>query len=205
MRSSPSHALLLLCSVLSWAPGAAHAIEGFSESKRLYVGAGAIALNFLKTTRADTASPSPFGTIFPHLNLSGRIPLDFDEIFTLIPSISYTPLSGSSIDEAVTRRLLIAGINLAYGSAAFDFHMGTGVLFYMQSGNGGTVTQQNGTSTAVFAKPSYSSTTRNLYLSAGVGMPITELFRVDLDTIMMSLFSARRSFSLVLQVSAGIF
>ncbi len=174
-----------------------------SFAGKLHFGVGALLQNMGKVTASKDGSASLLGEIYvPTVSLS--IPFDFFSLFTMMPSLVYTPLAKSGKDE-VTKRFLIlnlpALINL---DSTFDVKVGPGLSLYYVGGPGGTATLNNGTTTATFYRPATTKHAQLVHLNLGVGVKMQSDFRMDLDFLVSNTFSKRRAFSALFQISKGI-
>jgi hypothetical protein len=180
----------------------AHAKQ-HSEGSTLYLGTGATFYNMGKVTSSDDASTSITGQIYvPHLLLSVQFPVLG---FKLMPTFTYTPLSVKASDS-ITKKILTAGLIAVFEtSAATDLKTGLGMLVYYVGGPGGTTVLNNGTGIATFSLPSTTNSSKSVYLDLGFGFKFGRSFRLDLDALVLSALSTRRSVSTILSLSKGIF
>ena len=186
--------MTLLFAGETWAAG--------GSVKKLYLGTGTFFYNMGKVTSSDDASTSLLGQFYIPLNLSMRIPLS--TATSLIPNVTYTPI-GSTAADSVTKKILSFGMNAMMNTHILDLKGGLGLLTYSISGTGGTVTRNNGASTATFYLPGSTQSSSSIFIDLGVGTSFGSDFRLDLDFIGVSMLSTRRAISTALLLSKGIF
>lgn len=174
-----------------------------AASKTFYLGSGALFYNMSKVTSTDTADISLIGQIYIPLTLTANFSMGTGAHLETV--IGYTPL-GVTAADSVKKTIITLGSRYAqHLSPIFDFKGGLGVLFYSISGDGSTVTRNNGGSTATFYLPGSSQTSKSVYLDVGFGYLIGNDFKIDLDAMVVGAFSDRRAISSILTVSKGIF
>lgn len=168
-----------------------------------YLGAGVLFQNLLTTTTSSSGSASLTGTLYlPSLQLSATLPMGGSGSgWGLAPSIYYTPLGKIQSDE-VTKRLLIAQIPLYFAfNDKLNWKLGPGFQSYSVSGDGGAVTMNNGTGTAVFYRPNGSVTSTTLLIAAGISWVMDESWKLDVDVFVPGFLTTRRAYTLGLSLN----
>jgi hypothetical protein len=172
-------------------------------SERLFLGAGVTLHDMGKVTTASDASTSILGEAFLPLTLAYRIPSS--SLWTFVPSVSYTPIPVKTTDS-ISKTLLMGALNGVYAVRDdLELKGGLGLLQYSIGGPGGTIQRSNGTGTSTFALPGTTSASTLLFLNFGIGYPLAQSLRLDLDAALMSALSTRRAISTTLSMSWGVF
>ena len=176
--------------------------SAWSSDKTFYLGTGSLLYNMNKVTTSDNASTSFIGQFYIPLTLTMKLQA-LGKTF-LMPSITYTPLGVTSSDS-VSKKILAGNVNALMDFGGFEFKYGVGIMIYTISGPGGTVTRNNGGSTATFNLPGSSQSSKSILIDLGFGTEFAGDFRVDLDFLAVSALSSRRAISTTLLISKGIF
>jgi hypothetical protein len=117
---------------------------------------------------------------------------------------SYTPLAYSLAESGESLRVLRGTLSLERGLFSFlDLNTGLGLMGWRISGNGGSVTLDNGNSTADFALPSRTVTARSLYLQGGVSLHIWRL-RLENLVLLSGPLTSRQTWSAVSQLTMRV-
>jgi hypothetical protein len=174
----------------------------WASDKTFYLGTGSMLYNMNKVTSANDASTSIIGQFYIPLTLTMKLKAAGKTF--LIPSITYTPL-GVTASDSVTKKILSGNVNALMDFGAIEFKYGVGIMIYSISGTGGTVTRNNGGSTATFNLPGSSQSSKSILIDLGFGTEFGGDFRVDLDFLAVSALSSRRAISTTLLISKGIF
>ena len=169
--------------------------------KTLYLGVGVISQNVGRLTASDTGSASLLTSNFTEIHLIADF--DFLGSWHLSPMVGYTPLGRKSADSNEKAYLLPIAVRLSNSLGLFNFFGGPGILIYKISGEGGTATLNNGTTTAVFGLPSESVSSKLLMLDLGIDRNFSN-FKLAAETMLTGLLSSRRAFNLMLSISYGV-
>lgn len=180
----------------------AQAFSDFFEDGKLRLGTGYLAYNTFKNTTKEDASNSTFGTnyIFP-LQVQYRIEL-FNQIFS--PRFLYTAFSEEAVDKSSKSYIQLISLPWVYPfSERFEIQAGIGYMIRTIDGDGGTVDLGNGTSTATFAFPGRTTSSKNFTAEIGVDWNLSD-FIVSLNSIFTSVVSEKRSVSFLLTLNYKI-
>jgi hypothetical protein len=170
--------------------------------KRLYLGAGTAAYNMGKVTSSSDASTSMLGELYLPLTLSYVFPVQ--PTWSLEASVSTTPLAVKTTDS-ISKKFVMGSLTQVFKRSLFwDLKSGVGLLSYSITGIGGSIQRSNGTGTATFYYPGSSTSSKNLFLDFGAVYHWIHDIRIEVDAMILSPISARRSFSTFLTISKGI-
>lgn len=189
-----------LLSLVSLIPGVSHSYG--DAPRRLYLGAGLITSGLNTAADSATGDLGLIGRQYLQLGIMTRF--SFWESWAVAPSLHFTPLSRALEDSAGTSSVLMATLPLVHKLSVFDVKLGSGVSYQFLRGEGGIVELRDGNATDEFALPGRNESIRTLHLALGLGVGHDRI-RFDLDAIVAGALSSRRTYSLVTQVSYGMF
>ncbi len=176
-----------------------------SSGNKYFVGIGAIDHNEgVASTNAVTGDKTSLAETYSNITLAAIFPT-FDS-WSLSPILMYgypykTSYEGD--ETSLVHVLELRGIHEA--SLGFDYHFGLGVLYYKQTGLGGTKTLSNGNSTSSFAIPNTASISTLWAWDLGAGYKYDK-YRFDLSILTTQIFSsAKRAFNPVFTASMEVF
>lgn len=175
---------------------------------RVYLGAGAFAHNLGQYSR-DTAGSTQFLTaVFQEFSITARFPFATRPAASFLPVLAFTPFGRQSPDGNQTSRVLRLSARAAYAwvldGAAIEPFAGVGLLSWVVSGSGGTVSLNNGNATTDFGLPDDSSMSRVFHGEAGIGVQVGN-FRWDNALLVSGWLSSRRALSFSSQIGFRVF
>lgn len=184
-----------------------------SGSNRFTVGLGVLSHDLGRISQNQAGETSTLGTNYFNLHMQGHVPLADSTFFS--PQIIYMPSAlfpHKSPDGKVVSNYFILGLPFTLAVAppggywgGLDFEIGPAIMNYTITGKGGTVTLNNGNSTAVFAIPSRTQTTRTIALEMGF-VWTQESYRLALETLTEGLLSnQRRTYSIMVSLQFHAF
>ena len=110
-----------------------------------------------------------------HPYLTAQLPFHFPYSLSLVGHVALG-IPQSSDDEDTSKSHHFANLYLQYNWKQLNVFAGPGLLFTRISGEGGTVTLNNGNSTSNFFRPSSTSMASNTTMNLGINWnPITEV------------------------------
>lgn len=174
---------LIKCTLL---PSTLAASESLS-SPWLYFGAGAFTYPVNSLAGNTNGSKKWITKWYPILSLDARLEIWGKLLF--IPGIHYAFLGHESSSESAKVTTIKLPLGFSYPLWLFDFQFGPGVLWTIIQGAGGTVTLNNGNSTATFAKPGLAAISRLFTWELGLGAQLWR-FRLDFDGFVTSALSS---------------
>jgi hypothetical protein len=157
-----------------------------------YAGLGFYSQNALqRTTISDDGKASIYGTRSLPLVFKYDIQLSSDLYFSPEFTTSYLyPRWTGDGGQKVTLTHLAFPVGAAIGSSGWDWSAGLGILNIEIKGSGGTKQLNNGGSTATFAIPGRTVTTRTVTLNGGLAY--NEAGRWGLDLIIEGALSSNK-------------
>ena len=165
-----------------------------SSENRGYVGAGVFAMNPYKTAATSSGTISPLGRIFIPITVAYKTEM-------WMPTLRFSPLAVSDKDTSSSNRILELAFPFLLGGS---LKVGPGIFGYWMSGGSGTTVLNNGSSTSTFYRPGRSSFATHWSVVLGTGADLGAA-RWDLDLVLISALSARRSFNLASTLSFPLF
>lgn len=166
------------------------------KNQAILFGAGYYSQNFLnKTSQKDDGSSGVLGEANYLLNLKYDYKITQD--WYLAPQLNYSlmPRStpGNTSKVTITHLVFQIGKNFEGGhlGSTWDWYVGPGYLQYDIKGAGGTTVMNNGTSTATFAIPGSSSSTKKISTNLGASYTL-ERSRFGFDLIIENLLSSTK-------------
>ena len=154
-----------------------------------------------KITSSPTGEPvGTFGTISYPLILKYDWRWSSDYYFS--PSLSYTLLKRKTAADSADVQLwhLSLPIGQNFSSSSFAWSLGPGILNRTITGQGGSVTLNNGTGTAIFGLPARSSTTQVLTVNGGINYSSnSSTYGIDLTT--EGILTAKRTLDIMISYS----
>lgn len=207
-RNLPANSKAFFCltifgTLLSAALSArAEAYYRFDKPPSLYVGAGFLFQNTFGDVSASTSgSPSVLGNALPQVGISSRLGLGS---WFFVPSASITPFGGTDSDLGSTLRVYTFGLAAEKWLGELALRFGPGLMLRSHTGNGGSVTLNNGGGFQTFFHPGDSATSQLTYLQVGTGLELGwDGVRADMDAIVTGLMSSRRATHLAFTISYG--
>jgi hypothetical protein len=160
-------------------------------------GLGVVVQNIGETTNEASAAKSFWGTTYlPEINVGFRVG---GVRWGISPSLGLT-FGKKSEDGGQTKRLAHIMLPASFRmNSIFEFRAGPGLQLYNVSGNGGSIEQRNGSSTATFYFPKYAQTSRVFFLDLGAGLLFGGQFRLNLDLVVSGLLGNRFATSGILR------
>lgn len=167
------------------------------------IGVGYYSQNVLNKISSSPTGKTSFSgaSMYP---FSFQYDYRFGDAWYMTPRLDYTLATrsdaGDSSKVSFIHLLLPFGTNLSEGSGSvWDWYAGPGLIQYKIAGAGGTVTMNNGTGTAVFARPGDDATILKVTTNLGTSRLFNQQTRIGADLIIENLFSSsKRTQSLML-------
>jgi hypothetical protein len=179
-----------------------------AADRRFFAGGGILSQNVGQYAVDVSGNTKLFARQFYALSLAARLPLGNPlGRYRFLPLLVVTPAGRASADGDVRARILVVGARAGYELAAGSFtswqiYGGPAISFQSISGKGGVISQNNGTSTTLFALPGGASTTSLFVLDFGTGFEVG-LLRFDVDAFVSDILGSRRAFTLMAGLSLG--
>jgi hypothetical protein len=174
-------------------------------SNYFYFGLGILNHNAsIASTDASLASRPYFEEVYTQATLSAvtqvsdewSASLDFTYGFPQKTTPENKETTGT---DALSIRAHWAALN------SLDLHVGPGILYYEIKGQGGTQTENNGSSTATYGIPSDTRVSTLLFLDLGAGYQY-DVYRLDASFLVSGITSsAQRAVSSILTFSMGVY
>ena len=156
-----------ISAMLLWQTEATARGGSFSGGNTYYVGAGLLTYAAGKAATSATSTNKPFfADIYTQLSLSAIYPMGGSWSFS--PMYFYGIPSKTSPEGE--EKFSVSGFGLRgiyLFTDSLNFHIGVGGLFYKIKGNGGVVTQSNGSGSSNFPTPSGSKSASRYTLDLG--------------------------------------
>lgn len=176
----------------------------FKKHQNIFIGVGTFIPTFAQLSKNRAAEvaryQSPF---FIPIVIQGRFFQDHPIVFA--PSLFHSFLAKKDVDRGATLTYSRAQLSAKTNFLPIDLKLGTGMLFYWIFGKAGKITLDNGNSTSTFFAPAYTSTSHQIYLTAGISKLLGPV-ELDLDGMISNALSkTRKNYSLLFSISLGVY
>jgi hypothetical protein len=168
------------------------ALPVFSFSANTWsLGLGYYSQNFMnKLSKDKSGSTSFLGETNYMANVKYDWPMTMD--WFLAPQLGFTPIArktpGDTAEVTLINIAFLFGQNLSSMNMTWDWYFGPGILQQQIKGKGGTTELNNGDSTAIFAVPGRSVTTRKVTTNLGTSWQFGTS-RIALDLVFENFLS----------------
>jgi len=176
---------------------------------QLYMGLGAFTENVGKVTASADSSGAIFSRVFLDLDMLARVGIGSS--FSLYPEMMVTPVGRTTEDNGAQARYYMLAPLAGMALSGLDLRAGPSILFYSFAGGGGSVLRDNGVGEDAFFLPSRAATSRMLALNLATGfllgdalIPNDRKVRVDIHMVVPGVFTQRRAFHLMVNLTYGI-
>lgn len=178
---------------------------GSFGGNKYFVGIGAIDHNEgVASTNAITGDKTSLAETYSNITLAAIFPTF--ESWSLSPILMYGYPYKTSYEGDETSLVHVLELRAIHeASLGFDYHFGLGVLYYKQTGLGGTKVLSNGNGTSTFGIPNTASISTLLAWDLGGGYKYDK-YRFDLSLLITQIFSsAKRAYNPVFTASMEVF
>lgn len=173
-----------------------------SARPSVLVGLGLLANEVGRRSGSSSGATSLLGSPYLNFSLIGEFQVEPSWYFS--PVLAYTFFGSKGADTDEKTSFMTFALRAEKRLSDFELHAGPGVLIEKVSGEGGTTTLKNGTSTAVFGLPSGSQSSLMTLIDLGIGSDVN-VIHYTLDVYLVGLASTRRALTLALTLSYGVF
>ena len=154
--------------------------------------------NMMRVTESEDASPDFLGNTDLQILLQYRYFYQLTDTILIMPRIGYSIIPRENRDGAAKTSLLMLSVPVTQPfSENWEWSYGASYIQQTIKGNGGTVVLNNGNETATFYRPTGTSVSNYFSVDFGISKNFGA-FQVDLELILVSLLTERRSYNLLL-------